>query len=59
MNIYELIDDDIRRQLNAKKPVVHRPKQKNKEKLSRREIEKLMGTKRDRYHKVNGKVKRK
>ena len=54
MTIYDLIDDDTRDKLNA----VHRPK-KNKEKLSRRDIEELMGTHRDTYKRVNGKVKRK
>ncbi|MER2039978.1 MAG: hypothetical protein ABS944_17680 [Solibacillus sp.] len=54
MTIYDLIDDDTRDKLNA----VHRPK-KNNEKLSEREWKELMGCNRDRYHKVNGKVKRK
>ena len=59
MTIYDLIDDDTRQLLNAKKPVVHRQSNKRKEKLSRRDVEELMGCNRDRYHKVNGKVKRK
>ena len=54
MEIYNLIDDDTRDKLNA----VHRPK-KNKEKLSKRDLEELMGTHRDTYKRVNGKVKRK
>ena len=54
MEIYNLIDDDTRDKLNA----VHRPK-KNKEKLSHHDIEELMGTHRDTYKRVNGKVKRK
>ena len=58
MTIYDLIDDETRHKLNAKKPVVHRPR-RSKEKLSRRDIEELMGVNRDRYKKVNGKVKRK
>lgn len=60
MTIYDLIDDDTRQLLNAKKPVVHRRhSNKHKEKLSRRDIEELMGTHRDTYKRVNGKVKRK
>lgn len=55
MTIYDLIDDDTRDKLNA----VHRPLVKNKEQLSEREWKELMGCNRDRYHKVNGKVKRK
>ncbi|MEG0260670.1 MAG: hypothetical protein RR595_09790 [Lysinibacillus sp.] len=58
MTIYDLIDDETRRLLNAKKPVVHRPKPKNKEKLSARDLRELMGTNRQTYKKVNGKVKK-
>jgi len=63
MRIYELIDDDTKRKLNA---AVHRPKptrpikqKKSKEKLSDADLRYLMGTNRDRYHKVSGRVKRK
>ncbi|MFS0878281.1 hypothetical protein [Solibacillus isronensis] len=55
MTIYDLIDDDTRDKLNA----VHRPKRKNTERLSKRDWEDIMGTRRDTYKKVNGKVKRK
>lgn len=55
MTIYDLIDDDTRDKLNA----VHRPKVRSNENLSEREWKELMGCNRDRYHKVNGKVKRK
>lgn len=58
MTIYDLIDDETRRKLNAKKPVVHRPK-RNKEQLSTCEWENIMGKNRDIYKRVNGKVKRK
>ena len=54
MTIYDLIDDDTRDKLNA----VHRPK-KNTERLSKRDWEDIMGTRRDTYKNVNGKVKRK
>ena len=57
MTIYERLDDETRKALDAKKPV-HRSK-RNKEKLSRREWEDVMGVSRDTYKKVNGKVKRK
>ncbi|MEG0472646.1 MAG: hypothetical protein RR588_09955 [Solibacillus sp.] len=59
MTIYDLIDDVTRRQLNAMKPVVHRQKQSHKEKLSQHDLLELMGTNRQTYKKVNGKVKRK
>ena len=55
MTIYDLIDDDTRDKLNA----VHRPKHKNTERLSKRDWEDIMGTRRDTYKKVNGKVRRK
>ncbi|MER2047293.1 MAG: hypothetical protein ABTA23_03610 [Solibacillus sp.] len=58
MTIYDLIDDDTRDKLNA----VHRPSNKHKrehERLSEYDIRELMGMNRDRYRKVNGKVKRK
>lgn len=56
MTIYDLLDDDTRRQLNAKKPVVHRPK-RNKEKLSDADLRELMGIGRDTYKRSNGRVK--
>lgn len=58
MTIYDLIDDETRKLLNA----VHRPKQQNNRKsvkYTERELLELMGVKRDTYRKVNGKVKRK
>ena len=55
MTIYDLLDDDTRDKLNA----VHRSKHKNTERLTERDLKELMGCNRDRYHKVNGKVKRK
>ena len=58
MTIYERLDDETRRKLGAKKPVVHRQK-RNKEKLSKREWEEIMGTNRDTYTRKNGRVKRK
>jgi len=58
MRIYDLLDDDTRKQLQAK-PVVHRQKRKDKRKYSDRELKELMGVNRDRYHKVSGRVKRK
>lgn len=59
MTIYERLDDETRKALGAKKPVVYRPKSKHTEQLSKRDIEELMGVRRDTYKKVNGKVKRK
>lgn len=59
MTIYDLIDDDTRQLLNAKKPVVHRQTVRSNENLSEHEWKELMGCNRDRYHKVNGKVKMK
>ena len=57
MTIYDLIDDDTRRILNAKKPVVHRHSTKSKEKLSDADLRELMGVNRQTYKKVNGRVK--
>lgn len=59
MTIYERLDDATRKALGANKPVVHRPKQSHKEKLSDADLRELMGVNRDRYKRVNGKVKRK
>lgn len=60
MRVHELIDDETKKQLKVKEPApVSRPVKKNREKLSRRDIEELMGTHRDRYHRVSVKVKRK
>lgn len=60
MRIHELIDDDTKRKLNA---TVHRPKpnqtKRHKEKLSHSDLHYLMGTGRDRYRKVSGRVRRK
>ncbi len=58
MTIYDLLDDDTRRKLNAKKPVVHRKLHKNNERLSRDEWHDIMGMNRGRYVEKNGKVKR-
>lgn len=60
MRVHELIDDETKKQLKVKEPTtINHPVKKNKEKLSRRDIEELMGTNRDRYHRVSGKIKRK
>lgn len=58
MKIFDLIDDDTRRLLNAKKPVVHRQSVKCKEKLSNADLRELMGVNRQIHKKVNGKVKK-
>ena len=66
MKIYDLINDDIKRKLgvstksNRKGHVNNKTSNKrNSERLTRREIEELMGTRRDIYKRVNGKIKRK
>lgn len=56
MRIYDLLDDDTRKQLQAKP--VHRLEQRKNEHLSRKEWHDIMGVNRDRYKRVNGKVKR-
>jgi hypothetical protein len=44
MKIEQLIDDEIKKQLSYKaKPVKKRQQKRNKEKLSQRDIEDLMG----------------
>ena len=58
MKLYDLIDDETRKKLNAN-PVVHRQKHKNNERLSDAEWREIMGMNRDVYKRVNGKVKRK
>lgn len=58
MTIYERLDDETRKALNAKKPVVHRQSNKRKEKLTDRDIKELMGIGRDTYKRSNGRVKR-
>lgn len=59
MRIHELIDEDTKRKLNV---AVHRPEpeqaKRRKEKLSRTDLQYLMGVGRDRYRKVNGRVRR-
>lgn len=60
MRIYELVDDKTRRALCVLTKHQERPvKKKPKEKFSEKELKELMGVNRDRYYKVNGKVKRK
>jgi hypothetical protein len=68
VKIADLISNDEKKQLNKiKSPMKRRKKKppnnklpvKNKEKLSRRDIEELMGIKRDTYTRVNGAVRRK
>ena len=51
MTIYERLDDETKRKLNA----VHRPE----EKLSKRDLEELMNKNIQTYKRVNGRVKRK
>lgn len=60
MLIFDLIDDRTKQRLKAKRIKPRPVKRKRKKKAySVRQLEELMGTHRDRYHKVNGKVKRK
>mgnify|MGYP001295989978 CR=1 FL=1 len=66
MKIYDLINDDTKRKLgvsNQGKGKHHTQSKKrnkrNSERLTRYEIEELMGTRRDTYKRVNGKIKRK
>ena len=59
MRVYDLIDDETRCKLKAIKPA-HRPHKKRQAKpLSAADLRELMGTNRQTYRKVNGKVKRK
>lgn len=66
MRIEHIVDNVIKAKLGYSdegKGNVHPKKKKrnkgNKERLTRRDIEELMGTRRDTYKRVNGKVKRK
>jgi hypothetical protein len=55
MEIEQLIDDKIKKRLNYKaKPVKKRQQKRNKEKLSQRDIEDLMGINRDIYTRGKG-----
>jgi hypothetical protein len=55
MKIEQLIDDEIKKQLSYKtKPVKKRQQKRNKEKLSQRDIEDLMGINRDIYTRGKG-----
>ena len=60
MLIFDLVGDRVKQQLKAKR-IKQRPvKRKQKKKIyTTHQLEELMGTRRDRYHKVNGKVKQK
>jgi hypothetical protein len=60
MEIEQLIDDKIKKRLNYKaKPVKKRQQKRNKEKLSQRDIEELMGINRDIYVRKGGALRRK
>ena len=66
MKICDLINDDTKRKLsvsNQGKGKHHTQSKKqnkrNSERLTRYEIEELMGTRRQTYRRVNGKIKRK
>ena len=66
MKIYDLINDDTKQKLsvsNQSKGKHHTQSKKrnkrNSERLTRYEIEELMGTRRQTYRRVNGKIKRK
>jgi hypothetical protein len=60
MKIEQLIDDEIKKQLSYKaKPVKKRQQKRNKEKLSQRDIEELMGINRDIYVRKGGALRRK
>jgi hypothetical protein len=68
MKLADLLSKDEKKQLNnikspkrkrKKRPPNNKPPVKSKEKLSRRDIEELMGIKRDTYTRVNGAVRRK
>jgi hypothetical protein len=55
MKIEQLIDDEIKKQLSYKAQTVKKRQQKrNKEKLSQRDIEDLMGINRDIYTRGKG-----
>ena len=63
MRIYDLLSDYERYKLSKISNGIKRSRKRktrykaNKERLTRREVEELMGTNRDRYHRVHGKVK--
>jgi hypothetical protein len=68
MKLADLLSSDEKKQLNnikslkrkrKKKPPNNNSPIKKEEKLSRRDIEELMGIKRDTYTRVNGAVRRK
>ena len=60
MKIEQLIDDEIKKQLSYKaKPVKKRQQKRNKEKLTQRDIEDLMGINRDIYVRRSGALRRK
>ena len=66
MKIIDRLDDDTKRKLgvsNQSKGKHHTQSKKrnkrNSERLTRYEIEELMGTRRQTYRRVNGKIKRK
>ncbi len=65
MQIYDLLSDYERYKLSEMSNGINGSRKRktryraNKERLTRREIVELMGTNRDRYHRVHGKVKRK
>jgi hypothetical protein len=55
MKIEQLIDDEVKKQLKYKTKLVKKRQQKrNKEKLSQRDIEDLMGINRDIYTRGKG-----
>lgn len=55
MEIEQLIDDAVKKRLSHKaKPVKKRQQKRNKEKLSQRDIEDLMGINRDIYTRGKG-----
>lgn len=65
MRMYDSLTPSVRSELTKLSDGInHHPKIESshkqfKERLTRREVEELMGTNRDRYKRVNGKVKRK
>jgi predicted XRE-type DNA-binding protein len=60
MKIEQLIDDEVKKQLKYKTKLVKKRQQKrNKEKLSQRDIEDLMGINRDIYIRRSGALRRK
>lgn len=62
MKIADHLSKEQKQKLNkvkSPKKKTSKPKQKKKEKLSFRDIEELMGTRRDTYERRNGAVRRK